>query len=143
VLKRLGSLFPLGLVSNFDHPPHVHQQLSRTALRRHFATIVVSGDVGTQKPEPEILRIACDRINAAVERCAYVGDSIVDYRAADGAGMSFFWIRRPPIPGISESLTDEAYRETDAELELAAATGRISRIESLIDLFPEFGARDS
>ncbi len=143
VLKRLGSLFPLGLVSNFDHPPHVHRLIARSALRQHFATVVVSGDVGTQKPEPEILRIACDRINAAVERCAYVGDSIVDYRAAGGAGMSFLWIRRPLIQRLTESPTSDAYRETDAELELAAETGRISRIASLIDLFPEFGARDS
>ncbi len=139
VLERLGESFPLGLVSNFDHPPHVHRQLSWTGLQQHFATIVVSGDVGTQKPEPEILRIACDRINAAVERCAYVGDSIVDYRAAGGAGMSFFWIRRPPIQGLTESPTDDAYRETDAELETLAETGRISRIASLIDLLPEFG----
>ena len=140
VLERLGELFPLGLVSNFDHPPHVHRQLSWTGLQQHFATIVVSGDVGTQKPEPEILRIACDRINAAPERCAYVGDSIVDYRAASGAGVSFFWIRRPPIQGFTESPTSDAYRETDAELETLAEAGRISRIASLVDLLPAFGA---
>lgn len=139
VLERLGSKRPLGLVSNFDHPPHVHRRLSQSGLGRHFATIVVSGEVGTQKPEPEILRIACDRINAATERCAYIGDSIVDYQAANGAGISFFWIRRPPIQGFTDYETGDTYRETDAELEMLAGTGRITRIESLVDLLPESG----
>lgn len=140
VLSRLGRLFPLGLVSNFDHPPHLHRWISRSGLPQHFATIVISGDVGTQKPEPEILRIACDRINVAAEHCAYVGDSIVDYQAANAAGMSFFWIRRPQPQGLADPPADDAYRETNAELEAAAETGRISRIVSLVDLLPKFEA---
>ena len=131
VLQQLGRSRPLGLVSNFDHPPHVHRRLSETGLARHFTTIVVSGDVGTQKPDPEILRIASGHINATPNRCAYVGDSIVDYRAADAAGMAFIWVRRPPIQGFTASPGVDPYLETDAELESMAADGRISRIDSL------------
>jgi len=140
VLTRLGGLFPLGLVSNFDHPPHVRHWISRSGLSPFFGTIVISGEVGTEKPDPEILKIACNRINATPERCAYVGDSIVDYQASNAAGMSFFWIRRPQPQGLADPPADDAYRETDAELEQLAGAGQISRIGSLVELLPVFGA---
>jgi putative hydrolase of the HAD superfamily len=140
LLAQFGTSRPLGLVSNFDHPPHVRRRLSVTGLERHFSTIVVSGEVGTQKPEPEILRIACRHLNVTPERCAYVGDSIVDFQAADSAGMPFFLIRRPPAGGVVQMPSVDPFTQTDAELESMAAAGRIHKIGSLAELLPEFGA---
>ena len=44
VLKQLKTQYTLGLISNFDHAPHVHQLLRDHNLTQLFDTIVISGD---------------------------------------------------------------------------------------------------
>jgi HAD superfamily hydrolase (TIGR01509 family) len=133
-LAHLAQLFPLGLASNFDHPPHVHRRISERGLAKHFGTIVISGEVGVKKPDPEILRIACRNLEVAPDGCVYVGDSIVDCRAALDGGLSFVWVRRPAHPGFVEAPDAELYRETDMEMEEMARTGRISTIATIGEL---------
>src|SRR5262249_44000273 len=43
VLSTLAETRMLALISNFDHPPHVHRILCETGLAAFFKTIVVSG----------------------------------------------------------------------------------------------------
>lgn len=96
VLRALGQRGPLvGLVSNFDHPPHVQQLLGELGLARFFGTILVSGDVGVKKPDPAILRLAMDQMGLHSERTAYVGDSDEDMQAALAAHVLPILIRRP------------------------------------------------
>ena len=54
VLGELQGRYKLALISNFDHPPHVHRLLDELALRPFFDAVVVSGDVGVTKPDPAI-----------------------------------------------------------------------------------------
>jgi pyrophosphatase PpaX len=54
----------------------------------HLFESVVGGDeTERQKPNPDPLLLAADRMNADPDDCAYVGDSPFDIRAAKAAGM--------------------------------------------------------
>jgi HAD superfamily hydrolase (TIGR01509 family) len=52
-----------------------------------FGTVVTAADVGRRKPDPEGLLRAAEALGVAPARAAYVGDSVVDIRAARAAGM--------------------------------------------------------
>jgi len=83
-----------GLISNFDHPPHVHQVLDDHGLRQWFAVIVVSGEVGVQKPHPQIFRVALEQTGLTPADVVYVGDTVDDVQGARAAGMHPILIRR-------------------------------------------------
>ncbi len=61
--------------------------LDRWRVRGHFAAIVGREDVENHKPDPEPLLLCAERLGTAPELCIYVGDSLVDIRAARAAGM--------------------------------------------------------
>lgn len=94
VLTQLATTHPLALVSNFDHPPHVHRILEETELHQHFRIIVVSGDSGIKKPDPEIFAPAVSAVGIAPQRIAYVGDAPEDILAAKRAGMTPIRLQR-------------------------------------------------
>lgn len=51
--------------------------------------VVITGeDVAATKPAPDIVRVAAERLNVRIERCAYVGDTPYDAMAAKSAGAS-------------------------------------------------------
>ena len=58
-------------------------------LARYFRTVVTCQDVTRPKPDPEMLLLAAARIGAARDEVLYVGDSELDRRAAEAAGMFF------------------------------------------------------
>ena len=54
----------------------------------HLFDVVVGGDEAErQKPEPDLLLLALDRLGAEPDTAAYVGDSPFDMQAARAAGM--------------------------------------------------------
>jgi pyrophosphatase PpaX len=54
----------------------------------HLFDVVVGGDMAeAQKPAPDLLLLALDRLGAEPEDAAYVGDSPFDMQAARAAGM--------------------------------------------------------
>jgi HAD superfamily hydrolase (TIGR01549 family) len=87
VLKALSERYVLALVSNFDHPPHIHAVLKQVGLTCWFKAIVISGEVGIKKPNPGILLIAARAAGLMPEKVAYVGDSREDMEAARAAAM--------------------------------------------------------
>lgn len=56
-------------------------------LEAVFDDLVISGEVGLRKPEPEIYLLAAERIGRSPERCAFVDDLEVNVMAARDAGM--------------------------------------------------------
>ena len=132
LLSRLRKTVSVGLVTNFDHPPHIHRVLQDQRLRDFFDTVVISAEERIKKPDPRILLTACERADCNPERSLYVGDSIVDYEAAVGAGMTPVLIRRS---GQGETMGNydkhTRYQETDAYLEDRAVQGNLTKIENL------------
>ena len=78
VLGELQGRYKLALISNFDHPPHVHRLLDELALRPFFDAVVVSGDVGVKKPDPAIFAPALEQTGLVADEAIFVGDSPED-----------------------------------------------------------------
>ena len=56
-------------------------------LREHFDDLVISGEVGLRKPEPEIYLLAAERLGVAPEHCAFVDDMRINIDGARSVGM--------------------------------------------------------
>jgi putative hydrolase of the HAD superfamily len=140
VIGRLSQSFVVGLVTNFDHPPHVHRTLQAHGLSGRFETIVVSAEEGIKKPDPEILRRACKNIGCDPADALYVGDSLVDYQAAIGAGIVPVIIRREG-QGEIENTRDirTSHMDADRFLYEQAQSGELTMIQGLEEL-PDLAA---
>ena len=65
----------------------VQLAFDRLPLAHFFDAVVGSDETEKHKPHPEPLLFAAARLGADPGRCAYVGDSPFDVRAAKAAGM--------------------------------------------------------
>jgi putative hydrolase of the HAD superfamily len=77
-LSREG--YRLGVISNWDSS--ARPILERYGLIRFFDNIVISSEVGSQKPDSEIFRQAFREAGVEPEECLYIGDNYYD----DGVG---------------------------------------------------------
>ena len=83
-LRRRGHR--LGLISNWDH--RLRPVLSGLGLDRWLDPIVISCEVGAEKPDPEIFRAALGAARVEPERALMVGDSPApDVSGARAAGL--------------------------------------------------------
>ncbi|WP_018682328.1 HAD family hydrolase [Actinokineospora enzanensis] len=83
------------LLSNADRAPR--------GLPDVFDAVVVSGEVGVAKPDPEIFRQAAALLGVPQERCVFV-DDVADYvRGAVRAGMT----------GVHHMTTESTVEEVD------------------------------
>jgi putative hydrolase of the HAD superfamily len=84
----------LGIISNGD-PVQQRLKLETTHLTSFFSPIVVSGDIGKPKPQPEIFLHACKLANVQPQDCTYIGDNpIPDIFGSRAVGMTGVWINR-------------------------------------------------
>jgi putative hydrolase of the HAD superfamily len=89
-----------------------NHKMQQSGLMPWIDVLVVSGDYGVHKPDPELFRICARKINVKPEECIYVGDHpINDIQGALGAGMkairmNFGWFKgvdlRPDVPVITD-----------------------------------------
>jgi putative hydrolase of the HAD superfamily len=77
----------LAVVANWDYG--LHELLRRHELDRWFGAVVVSAEVGAEKPDPAPFRAALERLGVAPDRALHVGDDEVDEQGAAAAGMRF------------------------------------------------------
>jgi FMN phosphatase YigB (HAD superfamily) len=84
-------------------------------LRGLVDVVVVSGDVGHRKPDPEIFRLAADRAAADLVGSWMVGDSPVnDVIGPARLGVRTAWIRRERLwteAGVSPDRTIDSLTE--------------------------------
>jgi putative hydrolase of the HAD superfamily len=71
-------------------------------LEAHFDTLIISGEVGLRKPDPEIYLLAATRIGVAPENCAFVDDLPRNVEAARELGM--FGVVHRDVPTTSQEL---------------------------------------
>ncbi|MFG2751704.1 HAD family hydrolase [Streptomyces xanthophaeus] len=100
----------LALVSNFDG--WLREILAAHRLTDRFDEIVISSEVGFEKPRPEIFDLTCRRLRRPPGDCVFIGDSlVVDVDGARDAGMHPLLIDRyarfpdHPGPRITSLLT--------------------------------------
>jgi putative hydrolase of the HAD superfamily len=94
VLERLREDRTLAVVSNFDHPQYLRSVLEEMGLTPFFSSIVISGEVGIEKPKAEIFRIALQQTGLFPHEVVHVGDSTEDVAGATAAGCQAVQILR-------------------------------------------------
>lgn len=78
--------------------------------------IIISGDIGIDKPDAAIFRLAEQRSGKRPEALAYVGDSLKnDIYSAAACGWKTIWFHRDALP-VPSDLHTEAVVETEEEL---------------------------
>lgn len=94
ILSSLSIKLPVSLLSNFDHPKQIYEMLKKDKIFNYFEEIIISGEVGVDKPDPKIFEFLFEKNNLSPEEILYVGDSEEDYLGAKAAGTHFLLIRR-------------------------------------------------
>lgn len=94
VLERLHPRYRLGVVSNFDG--RLRMILEQFGLSKYFSVVVISSEVGADKPDPFIYRRALELGGVSPNETLYVGDDPVrDWQGAEAAGLPVFKLERP------------------------------------------------
>ncbi len=84
-----------GLISNSWVMEHYD-----ATLRALFDAVVISGEVGLHKPQPEIYTLAADRLGVTPQRCVFVDDLRENCAGAEAVGMTAV-LHRAPAETIS------------------------------------------
>lgn len=86
-LRALSACYPLAVATN--RGASIGPILEHFALGAYFQTVVTSRDVERPKPFPDMLLEAARRLELPPEQLLFVGDSPLDQRAAQSAGIVF------------------------------------------------------
>lgn len=78
----------LGIVTTKYHY-RIEQILERNDARNVIDVIIGGDDVKNEKPDPEGLLAAIQKLNVSKNQVLYVGDSVVDAKTAQSAGVDF------------------------------------------------------
>lgn len=84
VRRARGAGIKTGLISNSWGA----DRYDRTLLTELFDAVVISGDVGMHKPEPEIFTLGATRIGIPPAECVFVDDLRENCAGANAVGMS-------------------------------------------------------
>jgi putative hydrolase of the HAD superfamily len=85
--------FRLGIISNWDE--RLRPLLKRLRLDTYFQTIIVSCEMGAQKPDSRLFEAACASLGTAPAETLHVGDSLeMDVQGARSAGLGAAWLQR-------------------------------------------------
>jgi epoxide hydrolase-like predicted phosphatase len=80
-----------GLISN----SWGHGRYDRDSFGRLFDAVVISGEVGLYKPQPEIFRLGAERVGLDPSRCVFVDDLVENSEGAEAVGMTAVLHRGP------------------------------------------------
>jgi epoxide hydrolase-like predicted phosphatase len=75
---------PTGLISN----SWGGTTYDRVVIDDLFDAVVISGEVGLNKPEPEIFRLGAEKVGVAPEECVFVDDLHENCEGAEAVGMT-------------------------------------------------------
>lgn len=81
-----------GLVSNSWSTAHYDREL----LGEIFDEVVISAEVGLHKPQPEIYRLASERLEVEPGKCVFVDDLRENCEGAEAVGMTAVRHREAP-----------------------------------------------
>jgi FMN hydrolase / 5-amino-6-(5-phospho-D-ribitylamino)uracil phosphatase len=88
-LEAIAGRYVLGLVSNGNTYPE------RCGLQTRFEFVVFSEEIGVEKPDPAIFRVACVKAGCSPTELMHVGDSLTsDVHGAKLVGAVSVWLNR-------------------------------------------------
>ncbi len=95
ILKSLNEKYKLGLVTN-GLSEHQRFKIEKFELEKYFECILISEEVGFQKPDIQIFNKAAEKLNLKVKEMLHIGDNPShDVIGANKAGMFSCWLKRP------------------------------------------------
>ena len=96
MLARLAIHYQLGIISNFDG--RLRAVLSELGIDSLFRHIVISSEVGADKPDPWIFQEALKLADVRAAEALHVGDEPAsDWEGAAKVGLQVFRLKRPEI----------------------------------------------
>lgn len=101
--------YPAGIFTGKSRP--AWEITNRKEKLGVFNVVVTDSDVEQHKPHPEGLEKAADLLGVAREGLLYVGDSILDYKTAQQAGVQFAAALWAKSPEEKMSFKKEAYHQ--------------------------------
>jgi len=116
VIEEIKDKYSLGIITNFDHAPTVHQLLLREGLKDYFEPVVISAEAGWRKPRREIFQKALDLLGLKAKDTVFVGNDLkIDVVGAYAMGIPTIWFNRHnetpsphyPLPDYSLSHLEE------------------------------------
>jgi putative hydrolase of the HAD superfamily len=134
VLSALRRNRTIGLISNYDHPPHVYLLLARLGLAALFDVVVVSGEVGIEKPDPRIFELAVKQARLQPREVVYVGDTANDVHGALDAGLCPILIRREGAAAEQE-ISDFSVDLQPGTRVAIDGVETISKLPDLVEMF--------
>jgi len=87
--KLVGLRIPIGIVTSTERL-YIDRKLTplqNSDIKKHLDVVIAIEDAPRKKPFPDPLLVCSKRLGVNTEKCVYVGDSHVDIRAANAAGM--------------------------------------------------------
>ena len=103
VVRYLAAKYPLTIISN-GFKEVQYYKFEHSGLAPYFTHTLISEEVGINKPQPEIFRIALQRNGISADEAVMIGDSYTsDIAGAKAAGIDQIWITSE---GVKE-LTNE------------------------------------
>ena len=106
VVKYLASKYPLTIISN-GFKEVQYYKFEHSGLAPYFTHTIISEEVGINKPQPEIFRIAIERNGITADEAVMIGDSYTsDIAGAKAAGIDQVWITNEGVKELrSEGVT--------------------------------------
>jgi putative hydrolase of the HAD superfamily len=94
VLEELHPRYRLSIISNFDG--RLRMILELLGISQFFSPIVISSEIGADKPDALIFERALELTGARAGEALHVGDDPVkDWEGAAAAGLAVFKLERP------------------------------------------------
>lgn len=112
VVRSLAKKYPLTIISN-GFKEVQYYKFAHSGLSDCFAHTIISEEVGINKPQPEIFRIALSINDLEAEEVVMIGDSYSsDIAGAQAAGIDQIWLHTAPadesatyiVPSLSDVL---------------------------------------
>ena len=94
VVRALAKKYPLTILSN-GFKEVQYYKFAHSGLQDCFAHNIISEEVGINKPQPEIFRIALDLNGVTADEAIMIGDSYSsDIAGAKAAGIDQIWLHK-------------------------------------------------
>ena len=102
VVRYLAAKYPLTIISN-GFKEVQYYKFEHSGLAPYFTHTLISEEVGINKPQPGIFRIALERNGISADEAVMIGDSYSsDIAGAKAAGIDQIWIRDKRMSGLAD-----------------------------------------
>ena len=118
LVRYLAAKYPLTVVTN-GFVEVQYEKFDKSGLRDCFAHIVLSEEVGCQKPNPRIFEEALRMNDLSAEDVVMIGDSWnSDIQGAINAGIDQIWIRKSKDPLLEGQSATYLVQSLSEEMEI-------------------------